>query len=273
MSTTDTKLDSLCENLEGCKLDVERKISDEELFKQPPPPNGDCPICFLRIPTLGSGSTYKSCCGQIICSGCHYAPIYDNQGNKVKKKKCAFCRIPTPTSDEEMIERLKKRVEAGDANAMHGMGVCYRDGAYDFPQDHTKALELWHRAVELGFLAGFASIGSAYYNGRGVEIDKKKADHYYKVAAIGGDVHARFNLGNSEWRAGNWDRAMKHYTIATRSGYAESLKWIKEMYLKGRATKDDYTKALQLYQEYLSEIKSIQRDKAAAFNSEKFQYY
>ena len=28
---------------------------DEELFKQPPPEE-DCPICFLRIPTLKTGS-------------------------------------------------------------------------------------------------------------------------------------------------------------------------------------------------------------------------
>ena len=31
------------------------KNNDEELFKQPPPEE-DCPICFLRIPTLKTGS-------------------------------------------------------------------------------------------------------------------------------------------------------------------------------------------------------------------------
>jgi len=35
---------------------------------------------------------------------------------------------------------------------------------------------------------------------------------------------------------------------------------------------DDYSKALRLYQDYLSEIKSVQRDKAAAFSS-KYRYY
>ena len=28
-----------------------KEIHDEELFKQPPPPE-ECPICFLRIPSL-----------------------------------------------------------------------------------------------------------------------------------------------------------------------------------------------------------------------------
>ena len=37
-------------------------------------------------------------------------------------------------------------------------------------------------------------------------------------------------------------------------------------------TKEDYMKALQLYQEYLDEIKSHQRDEAAAAD-EKCRYY
>jgi len=43
------------------------------------------------------------------------------------------------------------------------------------------------------------------------------------------------------------------------------------MYSKGHATKADYTKALQSYQAYLDEIKSDQRDKAAAAH-DSFKY-
>jgi len=38
------------------------------------------------------------------------------------------------------------------------------------------------------------------------------------------------------------------------------------MYENRQTTKDDYAKALQTYQAYLDEIKSDQRDKAAAAN-------
>ena len=31
--------------------------------------------------------------------------------------------------------------------------------------------------------------------GRGVEVDKKKAKYYYELAAMNGDVQARYNLG------------------------------------------------------------------------------
>ena len=274
MSTSDNKFNSLCENLEGCKLDdVETKINDEELFKQPPPLYEDCPICFLRIPTLQSGSKYNICCGKTICSGCAYAPVYDNQGNIVVGKKCAFCRVPAPTSEGGIVKRLGKRVEADDPIAIYHLGMYYRDGLHGFKQDCNKALELYHRSGELGHIDAYCNIGYLYKFGLGVEVDEKKAIHYYELAAMKGDVVARSNLGNKELKAGDLDRALKHYVIAVRDGYSKSLDTIKQLYSNGHATKEDYTKALRLYQEYLGEIKSGQRDEAAAFDSEKYRYY
>ena len=56
--------------------------------------------------------------------------------------------------------------------------------------------------------------------------------------------------------------------IAVRCGHVESLDFIKEFYSNGDATKEEYTKALQLYQAYLGEIKSDKRDEAALFSDE-----
>ena len=55
--------------------------------------------------------------------------------------------------------------------------------------------------------------------------------------------------------------------IAVGSGDNDSLKMIQQLYTTGHATKDDYAKALQAYQAYLDEIKSDDRDKAAAFKA------
>ena len=89
---------------------------------------------------------------------------------------------------------------------------------------------------------------------------------------MGGDEEARYNLGISEGRAGNMERALKHFMIAAGVGYTESLEKIKQMFLNGHATKDDYAKALLSYQANLVEIKSAQRDEAAAFDDE-YKYY
>ena len=204
------------------------EMHDDALFKQPPR-RGDCPICFLRLPTLDTGRRYKTCCGKMICSGCDHAPVYDNNGNKVEKK-CPFCRALARTSSEELIERTRKRVEMGDAEAIYILGYDYAEGIAGLTQDMDKALELWHRATEIGHAASYCSIGYAYHNGRGVERDEKKATHYYELAAMGGDETARHNLGVLEESAGNMGRALKHYMINVRSGDHDSLKKIKQLY-------------------------------------------
>ena len=240
---------------------------EEALFKQPPLKE-ECPICFLTLPSLMTGSKYQTCCLKVICSGCIHAV------NKMDPDaKCPFCRVPTPNSEEEIIERVKKRVELNDAVAMYDLGVCYNNGEMGFPQDSAKALDLWHRAGELGSAKSYCKTGNAYYLGRGVEIDTKKAIHYWELAAMGGHAIARHKLGMLEEMAGNMNRSLKHYMIAAGCGHDQSLKKIREFYIDGHATKDDYAKALRVHQKYVDSIKSDQRDEAAAFNSEQYRYY
>ena len=203
----------------------------------------------------------------MICFGCDCAPVKDNRGKVINEKKCPFCRTPAPYSDEEYKERLQKRVEVGDAHAILTLGCDGEDG---FPQDDVKAFELFVRAGELGHADAYNGIGYAYSNGRGVQIDKKKAKYYYELAAIGGNEVARYNLGVVEEKAGNMNRALKHYMITARDGDSDALKKIQELYTNGHATKEDYATALRAYQAYLVEIKSTQRDAAAAAHANRY---
>jgi len=260
-----------CEELVRLAAEHAAELHDEKLFKRQPPLE-DCPICFLQLPTLDSGRKYNPCCGKRICSGCDYAPVYDNQGNEVVEKKCPYCRTSASKSEKEAIEREKKRVEVDDPLAINNLGIRYRDGTNGYPQDYRKALELWHRAGELGHAMAYSNIGYAYHCGQGVKVDVKKARHYYELAAIGGDVDARHSLGFIEMKACNMNRALKHWIIAIRGGFTESLENVKRLYSVGYTTKEGYTKALQAYQEYLGEIKSVQRDKAATADEE-YRYY
>jgi len=253
------------------KKDCERRVAelhDEALFKQPPPLE-DCEICFLQMPSLKTGYKYNACCGKRACSGC----IYANATKLNDDDLCPFCRTPAPTTQKGMMERLIKRTKVDDAIALFGLGCIYSEGQFGLPQDHAKALELWQWAGELGCSVAYSNIGDEYLRGEGVQRDMKKARHYWELAAMGGHVGSRFNLGINERNKGNFDRALKHFMIAAEGGYADSLKNIKQMLMKGHATKDDYTKALQSYQKYLGEIKSSQRDEAAAFDRDHYRYY
>ena len=156
------------------KKQCERRVAelhDEELFKQPPPEHGDCPICFLRLPTMDGGRSYMTCCGKMICSGCCHAPVYDNHGKIIVGKKCSFCRTPRPTSEKEMIERIKKRMEVGDPYAFYSMGYYHYVGGYDLPQNSAKAVKIYRKAGKFGY----TNLGNAYHNGDGVERDEKMA--------------------------------------------------------------------------------------------------
>ena len=246
-----------------------KELHEIELYKQPPPLE-DCPICMIRLPLLGSGRTYMACCGKLICSGCVHA--FRSRATKAEHDKCPFCRTPPPITHEELIKRLEKRMEVNDPQAIQNIGNHYFNGGFGLPQNVAKALELWHRAGELDNANAFHNIGNAYRNGNGVEVDEKKFRNYYELAAIGGSSLARYNLGVVELRVGNIERALKHFMIAVKDGDSKALQGIKRMHEYGDATKDDYTNALQSYQSYLSEIKSNQRDEAAASNDE-YKYY
>ena len=91
-----------------------------------------------------------------------------------------------------------------------------------------------------------------------------KAKYYYELAAMGGSITARHNLGACEKDAGNMDRAVKHWMIAAGAGCDKSLKAIRVCYLDGDATKDDFEKALRAHKEAKDEMKSEQREAAAA---------
>jgi len=246
------------------------ELHDEKLFKQPPQLE-DCPICMIRSPCLDSGTAYMSCCGKVICSGCIHA--FRSRVTKKEHDVCPFCRTPPPSNGEVMIKRYEKRSDLNDPIGMRNLGSMYARGLYGLPQNMTKALELWHCAGELGDSSAFHNIGIAYNQGRGVEVDGKKATYYFELAAMRGDEEARHNLGLDEFRAGNVDRALRHWMIAVKNGDSASLKNIKLLYSNGYVMKDNYAKALRSYQAYLDEIKSDQRDEAAASNYDRHKYY
>ena len=238
------------------------ELHDEALFKEHPPTD-DCPICFLPLP-IWKEAAFHSCCGKVICKGCMHAMKEESRG-RGKKKLGAFCRKLYPSSDEEIIKQTQKLVERGHAYAFYQLAGYYEHGIRGMPQDFAKANELWLRAGDLGCTSGYYNLGNSYNNGRGIEMDKKKARHFYELAAMKGDVVARNNLGCMEYKAGNHHRAKKHFILSAKAGDKKSLDIVKEGFKGGLITKDEYANTLRAHQQRHDEMKSDDRDKAAAF--------
>ena len=160
------------------------KLYDEKLFKVPPKPE-DCPICFVQMPSLCTGSKTVSCCGKTICSGCIYADIMifespENRDNydKMDAPLCPFCRTPSATTEEEDNRRNEKRIEmSDDPVALHNLACSYYSGS-GVPQNLQKAIELYFRAGERGNHEADHSIGCAYLKGEGLPLDPNKAIYF-----------------------------------------------------------------------------------------------
>jgi len=270
-SNSSSAIDTVSDSIERIGIsndddDEKMSISDEKLFADPPPKE-DCPICMQPMPfnpgVCGVTTVYMPCCGKTLCDGCSKAEDEEMKKGNIKLW-CALCRMPLPKNDKEIMKRNKKRMSLGDAEAFYALGCSYQDGDWGLPQYYNKAMELWTNAAELGLITAHYNLGLVYYNGRGVDRNMKKAIKHYKLAAIGGDEAARHTLGYIEEGKGNMERAMKHYIISARSGYGESLKAVGEGYKAGHVTKDEYANTLRAHQVSIDEMKSKQRDIAAA---------
>ena len=225
------------------KKACERRVAelhDEALFKEVE--REECPICLLPRPIGTNTAVFQSCCGKRICLGCVYA-MKESEG----KDLCAFCRTPPATSNKEEIIRIKKLMGQDNAGAFNMLGGHYAQGSMGMPQDWNKANELYQKAGELGNANAYYNLGDSYYSGRGVDIDKKKAKHYYELAAMNGHIMARHNLGFSEGLAGNHSRSLKHFIIAAKAGHEKALEAVKAGYMSGLGlvTKEEYANALR----------------------------
>ena len=185
------------------------------------------------------------------------------------KRLCPFCKSPPSNSNEEEVEKTKKLMERGNADAFNHLAGLYSQGIMGLPQDWAKANELYVKAGERGCADAHYNLGIMYSNGRGVEIDKKKAKHYWELAAMNGHVIARHHLSVLEGNAGNHQRATKHFILAARAGYKESLDAVKDGYMHGCVTKEEYTNTLREYQKSQDEMKSDARDKARVLRNQR----
>ncbi len=172
--------------------------------------------------------------------------------------RCVYCREPSPKSQEEIFKQVMKRIKKhNDPVAMTHMGKThYGEGNFG------RALEYYTKAAELDDVAGNFCLGHLHYDGLGVEKDEKKAVYHLEKAAIGGHPYARSLLAFHEMKNGRYERGVRHYIIAATLGCDLSLDAVKECFVQGIVSKEDYAAALRGYQSAAEATKSAEREKA-----------
>ena len=242
------------EHEEVCKKRA-AELRDELLFKQPESSHiGDCPICSLPLSLELKESTMYNCCSKFICNGCDYAnKIREYEGRLIHS--CAFCRKPTPKTEEERDKRRMKRVEANDPVALCHEGMLqYKKGNY------IKAMEYWSKAAELGDVEAHYKLACLYQLGHGAEKNRGKYIHHLEEAAISGHPSARYGLGCLEWENDNIARAVKHWIIAATQGDDDAIKMLMTAFKEGDLSKEDLAATLRAHKAAVDATKSPQRE-------------
>jgi hypothetical protein len=237
----------------------ERKaeLHNKQLFTQPGiSHHGECQICCLPLSLDARKSTMMSCCSKYICDGCAYA----NRVREIQaglEQRCAFCREPLPKSEEEYDKNNMERVKKNDPVATTEMGKKHYNDS-----DYVIAAKYWTEAAELGGVEAHYCMGGLYYKGLGVEKDEKKSVYHWEQASIGGHPHARGALAMHEMKNGRTERAAKYLIINANLGCDMSLNIIKDLFVQGVVSKEDYAAALRGYQTAVDATKSAEREKA-----------
>ncbi|EJK47614.1 hypothetical protein THAOC_33653 [Thalassiosira oceanica] len=238
------------------------ELKDEQLFSQglERPERHICPICALPIPLpMAEHSIFESCCMKMICTGCTMA------AQKRGMFDCAFCRTPMPENDADTLAMIQARVAKKDPAATALLGYKYFFGDDGLQKDMRKGVELYTEAANLGAVDALFSLGVAHERGKGVKQDMAKAAELYEKAAIQGCLMSRHKLGCFEVKARrNYVRALRHWLISAKMGHKDSVETIKNMFMDGIATKEQYAEALKGYRDAVEEMKSHDRDEASA---------
>ena len=217
-----------------------------------------CTICYLYIGfPMHEHSRMNVCCMKRVCKGCALAAR--QRGIYVS---CPFCRTSHPDDDASTLAMIQKRVNKRDAEAINHLAEQYYFGSPGFATDIPRAIELWTEAAELGSLDAHFNLGDTYYTGDGAEVDKPRGIRFWQQAAMKGHVGSRHSLGFTEFDHGNYEVAVEHWMISAKMGFKASLNDIKEMFMKGHATKAQYAEALRGYGDAVEEMKTPQREEA-----------
>ena len=235
------------------------ELRDRDLFTMPDESHyGECPICCLPLP-IKVRNMFMPCCSKTICLGCDYA----NKQREFEaglQRRCPFCREPAAESDEEVNKRIMERIKKNNPAAIRNMAK-----KRDQEGNYKTAIKYYTKAAKLGDAEAHYNLSINYRNGWGVKKDMKKVIYHAEEAAIGGHPEARNNVGYFEVKNGRFERAKKHFIIASNLGNHYSLCNLKELYVEGHASKEDYADALRAYQAAVEATKSAEREEAEAY--------
>jgi hypothetical protein len=142
-------------------------------------------------------------------------------------KRCPLCRAPANKSYAELLRRLQKHVDKGNAEAQVQLGDAYCEEKYGLKKSPKRAFQLYKRAAAQGHPRGQVKLGECYHRGDSVKINYKTAALWYRRAAEQGYPIAQYILGvvfyHGKGVVQSHDEAARWFRLAAAQGYSDAL--------------------------------------------------
>jgi hypothetical protein len=189
-----------------------------------------CCICLDELPTDSRKLLRFTCCGKICCLECQKNVKKSTMPDDLKNR-CHQCRKPSPTTNEEVVKRVREWVAKGEAWAQNIMAQQYRDGKHGLKQSYVMARMLFEKAVAQGDSSAMYDLALLYRDGQGVAQSFKKAAELFTMAAEKGEVEAMLSLGVRYFQGQGVDQsnvlAREWWTKAANEGNKGAIKNLK----------------------------------------------
>jgi TPR repeat protein len=145
---------------------------------------------------------------------------------------------------------------------MYNLGMDYGKGGLGLPVDQGKCIELLRESAGLGHPDALSQLGYFLKFGEmGLDQDEVEALKNWEKAAEGGDLDARYNLGNMVCRNGNYADGMRHWRLSASVGHRRSIIALIVCFDDGLLHHAELAKTLQTMYVARAEMKTKDRDR------------
>ena len=148
--------------------------------------------------------------------------------------------------NEQELKALVNRADQSDVKAMIKLADYYRnEGIYD------KAFKYVHKSTLYSSAEGERKLGYYYEKGIGCEKDMVKARQYYELAAMHGDIKAKYNIGLFYYKNKQYPQAFNLVKESADANYGKALVLLGYLYEHAINGEVDYKSAKECYEKAL----------------------
>lgn len=166
-----------------------------------------------------------------------------------------YSGVQLPVNKEKGCEYIKKAAENGNAQAQYlysGVVLGADSGKNPTKEQLLEAASWIQKAADGGFLAAVTTLANMYAEGKILQKDSKKAQHYFLKAAEIGDIQSQLTVAGIYHFSIGMDRTIGYawYKVAEHNGNEYAAETSAKLYEE--FSEEDKSAALRKADEYIN---------------------